>query len=328
MQAVVLEGYGEVDVLTIQEIPIPEPGPTEVRVKVAATALNRADLLQRRGLYPGPEAEYEIPGIEFSGTIESSGEDANKYPIGTKVMGIVGGGGYAQYLVADERQIIPIPEGIAVIEAASIPEVWITAFDALMDKGNLKTGHKCLIHAGGSGVGTAGIQIAKELGAQVAVTASAPKLETCKQLGADLAVDYHAQDFVDEVKKWLESTGNIGVDVILDVVGGDYLERNFHCIASQGTIVQVGAMGGGKANINLGALLQKRLTLIGTVLRSRSIEEKIALAEIFISRITPKFEDGSYKPVIDTKYPFQRIAEAHTYMESNKNIGKIIIELP
>ncbi|MAV20968.1 MAG: quinone oxidoreductase, partial [Acidimicrobiaceae bacterium] len=251
MQAVVLEGYGEVDVLTIQEIPLPEPGPTEVRVKVAATALNRADLLQRRGLYPGPEAEYEIPGIEFSGIIESSGEAANRYPIGTKVMGIVSGGGYAEYLVADERQIIPIPEGIAVVEAASIPEVWITAFDALMDKGNLKTGHKCLIHAGGSGVGTAGIQIAKELGAQVAVTASASKLETCKQLGADLAVDYHAQDFVDEVKKWLESTGKIGVDMILDVVGGDYLERNFRCIASQGTIVQVGAMGGGKANINL-----------------------------------------------------------------------------
>ncbi len=325
MQAVVLDEYGDVDVLRIQEVPIPEPSPTEVLVKVAATALNRADLLQRRGLYPGPEATFEIPGIEFSGTIESSGEEANKYPVGTKVMGIVGGGGYAEYLVTDERQIMPIPEGVSLIDAASIPEVWITAFDALIDKGNLQPNQKCLIHAGGSGVGTAGIQIAREVGADVAVTASAAKLETCEQLGADLTVDYHDEDFVEAVNKW---TGSTGVNVILDVVGGDYLERNFRCVAAQGTIVQVGAMGGGKSDINLGVLLQKRLTLIGTVLRSRSKEEKIAIAEAFIARITPKFENGSYKPVIDTQYPFHEIASAHTYMESNKNTGKILIELP
>ena len=324
MQAVVLEEYGNVEVLGIKEIPLPSPGPTEVRVKVAATALNRADLLQRRGLYPGPEAEFEIPGIEFSGIIESSGADANRYPDGTKVMGIVSGGGYAEYLVADERQIMPIPSNIPLVDAAAIPEVWITAFDALIDKGNLQTSQKCLIHAGGSGVGTASIQIAKELEVDVAVTASAAKLETCRQLGADLMIDYHNEDFVTAVQGWTSSTG---VDVVLDVVGGNYLEKNIACTSVQGRIVQVGAMAGVKTEINLGALLQKRLTLIGTVLRSRSIEEKISLAESFDSQITPKFEDGSFKPVIDSRYAFQEIAEAHTYMESNRNIGKILIEL-
>ena len=325
MQAVVLDKYGDVDVLQIKQVPVPKPGPTEVLVKVAATALNRADLLQRRGLYPGPEAEYEIPGIEFSGTIESSGEAAKMYPHGTQVMGIVGGGGYAEYLVTDQQQIMPIPSGISLVDAVAIPEVWITAFDALIDKGKLLPNQKCLIHAGGSGVGTAAIQIAKELGSEVAVTASSPKLEICAQLGADLTIDYNQEDFVDKVKKW---TNSIGVDVILDVVGGDYLEKNLRCATTQGRIVQVGAMGGGKSEINLGAILQKRLTLIGTVLRSRSIEEKIVIAEAFKSRITPKFEDRSYKPVIDRYYSFHEIAEAHTYMESNKNIGKIIIEMP
>ena len=325
MQAVVLDKYGDVDVLQIKQVPVPKPGPTEVLVKVAATALNRADLLQRRGLYPGPEAEYEIPGIEFSGTIESSGEAAKMYPHGTQVMGIVGGGGYAEYLVTDQQQIMPIPSGISLVDAVAIPEVWITAFDALIDKGKLLPNQRCLIHAGGSGVGTAAIQIAKELGSEVAVTASSPKLEICTQLGADLTIDYNQEDFVDKVKKW---TNSIGVDVILDVVGGDYLEKNLRCATMQGRIVQVGAMGGGKSEINLGALLQKRITLIGTVLRSRSIEEKIVIAEAFESLITPKFEDGSYKPVIDRYYSFHEIAEAHTYMESNKNIGKIIIEMP
>ena len=220
---------------------------------------------------------------------------------------------------------MPIPSNVPLVDAAAIPEVWITAFDALMDKGNLQRGQRCLIHAGGSGVGTAGIQIAKELGVDVAITASAAKLETCSQLGADLVIDYHTEDFVAEVRKW---TASSGVDVVLDVVGGDYLERNMDCVAVQGRIVQVGAMAGVKTSVNLGALLQKRLTLVGTVLRSRSIEEKISLAEAFDKQITPKFENGSYTTVIDSRYPFQEIAKAHEYMESNKNIGKILIELP
>jgi len=325
MQAVVLEEYGNIEVLGIKQIPVPVPGPTEVRVKVAATALNRADLLQRRGLYPGPDAEFEIPGIEFSGIVESAGADAKKYPHGAKVMGIVSGGGYAEYLVVDERQIMSIPPNVPLVDAAAIPEVWITAYDALIDKGSLQTGQRCLIHAGGSGVGTASIQIAKELGVGVAVTASAAKLEACSQLGADLLIDYHTEDFVAEVHQW---TASLGVDVVLDVVGGDYLEKNIDCVGVQGRIVQVGAMAGVRTNINLGAVLQKRLTLVGTVLRSRSMEEKISLAEAFDKEITPKFKNGSYTTVIDSRYPFQKIAEAHTYMENNKNIGKILIELP
>jgi putative PIG3 family NAD(P)H quinone oxidoreductase len=324
MQAVVLEEYGTVEVLRIRSVPRPVPKSTEVLIKVAATALNRADLLQRRGLYPGPKAEYEIPGLEFSGTIESVGTNANLYQKGTEVMGIVSGGGYAEYLTVEERQVIPVPSNIQLVEAAAIPEVWITAFDALIDKGVLRSGQRCLIHAGGSGVGTAGIQIAKEVGAEVAITASSLKLDTCIRLGADLVIDYHTEDFVEEIKNWTE---NKGVDVILDVIGGDYLEKNITCTSNKGTIVQVGALGAMKTEINLSALLQKRLTLVGTVLRSRSTEEKITLAELFISQMIPKFEKGIFKPVIDSRYSFSEIALAHTYMESNKNIGKILIEL-
>jgi putative PIG3 family NAD(P)H quinone oxidoreductase len=324
MQAVVLEEYGSVEVLRIRSVPRPVPKSNEVLIKVAATALNRADLLQRRGLYPGPNAEYEIPGLEFSGTIESVGANASFYQKGTEVMGIVSGGGYAEYLTVEERQVIPVPSNIQLVEAAAIPEVWITAFDALIDKGFLRGGQRCLIHAGGSGVGTAGIQIAKEVGAEVAVTASSSKLDTCTRLGADLVIDYHTEDFVEEIKNW---TGTKGVDVILDVIGGDYLEKNIRCMSNKGTIVQVGALKAMKTEINLGALLQKRLTLVGTVLRSRSTEEKIALAKLFISQIVPKFEKGIFKPVIDSRYSFSEIALAHTYMESNKNIGKILIEL-
>ena len=325
MKAVVLEGYGGVEVLQIKEIPTPKPAKNELLVKVQATALNRADILQRKGFYPGPPAEYEIPGLEFAGTVIANGDDATRYKEGDTVMGIVTGGAYAEFLTVHERQVMAVPKNISIQEAAGIPEAWLTAFDALVHRGNLEAGQLCLIHAGASGVGTASIQIAKIIGARVATTASTQKTNICKELGAELAIDYTKQDYVKEVSRWTNSNG---VNVIVDLVGGEYLARNLKAIAAKGTIVQVGLMGVGKPEIDLGILLQKRLKLIGTVLRSRSQQEKIDLTEKFSNEMLPKFTDGEFKVCVDTIQSVSDIGEAHKRMEKNLNVGKIIIEIP
>ena len=325
MKAVVLEEYGGVEVLQIKEIPTPKPATNELLVKVQATALNRADILQRKGFYPGPPAEYEIPGLEFSGTVIANGDDAKLYKEGDTVMGIVAGGAYAEFLTVHERQVMAVPKNIPIQEAAGIPEAWLTAFDALVHRGNLEAGQLCLIHAGASGVGTASIQIAKIIGARVATTASTQKTNICKELGAELAIDYTKQDYVKEVSRWTNSNG---VNVIVDLVGGEYLARNLKAIAAKGTIVQVGLMGVGKPEIDLGILLQKRLKLIGTVLRSRSQQEKIDLTEKFSNEMLPKFTDGEFKVCVDTIQSVSDIGEAHKRMEKNLNVGKIIIEIP
>jgi len=325
MKAVVLEGYGGLEVLQIKEIPTPKPAKNELLVKVQATALNRADILQRKGFYPGPPAEYEIPGLEFVGTVIANGDEATRYKEGDTVMGIVAGGAYAEFLTVHERQVMTVPKNISIQEAAGIPEAWLTAFDALVHRGNLEAGQLCLIHAGASGVGTASIQIAKIIGARVATTASTQKTNICKELGAELAIDYTKQDYVKEVSQW---TNNNGVNVIVDLVGGEYLARNLKAIAAKGTIVQVGLMGVGKPEIDLGILLQKRLKLIGTVLRSRSQQEKIDLTEKFSNEMLPKFTDGEFKVCVDTIQPLSNIGEAHNRMEKNLNVGKIIIEIP
>jgi len=324
MKAVVLEEYGGVEVLQIKEIPTPKPAKNELLVKVQATALNRADILQRKGFYPGPPAEYEIPGLEFSGTVIANGDDAKLYKEGDTVMGIVAGGAYAEFLTVHERQVMAVPKNIPIQEAAGIPEAWLTAFDALVHRGNLEAGQTCLIHAV-SGVGTAAIQIAKIMGASVATTASTQKTNICKELGAELAIDYTKQDYVKEVSRWTNSNG---VNVIVDLVGGEYLARNLKAIASKGTIVQVGLMGVGKPEIDLGILLQKRLKLIGTVLRSRSQQEKIDLTEKFSNEMLPKFTDGEFKVCVDTIQSVSDIGEAQKRMEKNLNVGKIIIEIP
>ena len=325
MKAVVLEGYGGEEVLQIKEIPTPKPAKNELLVKVQATALNRADILQRKGFYPGPPAEYEIPGLEFAGTVIANGDDATRYKEGDTVMGIVAGGAYAEFLTVHERQVMAVPKNISIQEAAGIPEAWLTAFDALVHRGNLEAGQLCLIHAGASGVGTASIQIAKIIGARVATTASTQKTDICKELGAELTIDYTKQDYVKEVSRWTNSNG---VNVIVDLVGGEYLARNLKAIAAKGTIVQVGLMGVGKPEIDLGILLQKRLKLIGTVLRSRSQQEKIDLTEKFSNEMLPKFTDGEFKVCVDTIQSLSDIGEAHKRMEKNLNVGKIIIEIP
>ena len=322
MRAVVLDEHGDVDVLEIREVPDPVPGPEEVLVHVASTALNRADLLQRMGLYPGPPAELEIPGMEFAGTVAAVGDRVLATKVGDPVMGIVGGGAYAQRLVTHERLLLAVPESVPLADAAAIPEVFITAFDALVVQGGLTSGRTALVHAGASGVGTAAIQIARAIGATIIVTASTDKVDACRGLGADLAVDYRTDDFVDAVS---EFTGGAGVDVILDVIGGDYVNRNIRCVATDGRIIQVGVMESGAAQVNVGALLPKRASLIGTTLRGRPIEQKITITRRFAAEMLPLFDSGRLRPVIDSHFPLDQIAAAHQHMHANANVGKIVI---
>jgi len=325
MRAVVLRSHGGPEVLEIQDVEAPVPGNDDISVDVVATALNRADLLQRMGLYPNPfPDDIEIPGLEFSGTVRSVGAHVRRWKVGDPVMGIVSGGGYAQQLVLPERQAMRIPTGISVADAAAIPEVFITAWDALVVQGVLTSGRWALVHAGGSGVGTAAIQICKAIGARIVVTCSAGKVAACRALGADVVVDYGSQDFVAEVAS---ATAGVGVDVVLDVIGGDYLERNIAALATKGRIIQVGVMAGKPVLFNVGALLGKRAAIIGTVLRARPVEEKISISQRFASEVLPLFDAGVLHTVIDRRYQLDDIAAAHEYMASNGNTGKIVIDI-
>jgi NADPH2:quinone reductase len=326
MRAVVLEEYGGPEVLRIRDVPDPEPGPDEVLVDIRSTALNRADVLQRMGLYPQPggRGAHEIPGLEFAGVVVARGARAALWPLGAEVMGITAGGGYAQRIAVHERQVAAVPASVALSDAGALPEVWITAFDALVAQGGLAPGGAALVHAGASGVGTAAIQIAKALGATVVVTASAGKLASCVALGADRAVDYATEDFAEAARA---ATGGRGVDVVLDVIGGDYLDADLAALALGGRIVQVGTMGSGKAAINLGMLMTKRASLVGTVLRPRPIEEKIAVTQRFAREVLPWFDRGLCRPVIDRRFPLEEIAEAHRVLESNTTVGKIVIDV-
>jgi putative PIG3 family NAD(P)H quinone oxidoreductase len=324
MRAVVLRSYGDPDVLQVEDVPDPEPGPEEVVVAVVSTAVNRADVLQRRGRYAGPPMDVEIPGLELAGRVVRRGRRATMWADGDAVMAITGGGGYAERIALHERQLLRVPTPVALSDAGAVPEVYLTAWDALVVQGGLTSGRWGLVHAGASGVGTAAIQIAKAIGARIAVTCSAGKLDACRALGADVVIDYGSQDFVTEV---IAATGGNGADVVLDVIGGDYVDRNIACVATRGRIVQVGVMGGGSATVNVGMLLPKRATLVGTVLRARPLEEKIALSRRFDAEVLPLFDAGRLHPVIDSRYPLARIAEAHRRMEANVNVGKIVIDV-
>jgi len=325
-----IENLGPGHRLVLGETERPDPGPGEVLIKVAASGINRADLLQRRGLYPGPplagfpHPAPEIPGMEFAGRVVGLGDRVSSLSIGDEVMGIVGGGAYAQRLVVHERQTMPIPSAVSLRDAAAIPEVFITAFDALVVQGGLTSGRTALVHAGASGVGTAAIQIARAIGARVIVTASAGKLAACEALGADLAVDYATADFVESV---LAFSNGDGVDVVLDVIGGDYVNRNIAALRTGGRIVQVGTMGGGRTDVNIGMLMPKRATIIGTVLRARPLEEKIAITQRFVAEMLPLFDQGRLSTVIDSRFSLGDIGDAHRRMESNANVGKILVDV-
>lgn len=324
MRAVVLRSHGGPDSLTIEDVPDPIGGPEDVVVRVRATALNRADLLQVMGMYPNPRpAALEIPGLEFSGTVHAVGERVTMWKSGDEVMGIEAGGAYAELIVTHERQLMRIPQVVGVADAAAIPEVFLTAWDALVLQGGLTSGRWALVHAGASGVGTAGIQIAKSIGARIAVTCSTGKMDLCRSLGADLVLERSPAAWLSEAMTAVPD----GFDTILDVVGGEEIERNMQAVAMKGRIIQVGLMGGSTVPFNVYALMGRRASWIGTMLRARPIEEKIAVTRRFAAEMLPLFDTGQLKPVIDSRYPFEQIADAHRHMAANANAGKIMIDI-
>ncbi len=322
MRAVVLRSHGGPEVLQLEDVADPEPGPEEVLVDVVATALNRADLIQRMGFYPGPPMALEIPGLEFSGRVAAVGARAVQWEPGDAVMGIVGGGAYAERVAVHERQVMAVPGVVGPADGAAIPEVYLTAWDALVLQGGLTSGRWALVHAGTSGVGTAAIQICKAIGACVAVTCSSGKVARCRELGADLVLERSPHDWLGELREHVLG----GVDTVLDVVGGEEVDRNIDALALKGRIIQVGTMAGA-SHADVSKLMRKRAGVIGTMLRGRPIEEKIAVTQRFAAEMLPLFDTGVLKPVIDKRFPLSAIADAHIYMESNANIGKILVDV-
>lgn len=324
MRAVVIEEYGGPEVLQLADVPDPTPGPDEILVRVAHTAVNRADTLQRAGGYPDPHRrDHEIPGLEYAGTVAAVGERVTLWSVGDRVMGIEAGACYAELVVTHERLALPIPDSVGLADAAALPEVFLTAWDALVVQGGLTSGRWALVHAGASGVGTAAIQIAGAIGASIAVTCSAGKMAACTELGADVVLERSPADWAGALRDAVPA----GVDTVLDVVGGDEADRNLAAVKPQGTIVQVGLMGGGRTSVNLGLLLVKRIHWVGTTLRARPIEQKAAIAQRFIAEMVPRIADGTLRPVIDSRFPLDGIADAHRHMEANANIGKILVDV-
>jgi len=324
MRAVIVTEYGGPEVLTVTEVPDPVPGPDEILVRVAHSACNRADTLQRMGGYRDPVArEHEILGLEYAGTVVAAGERVTLWQIGDRVMGIESGACYAELVATHERQALPVPRSVELADAAAIPEVFLTAWDALVVQGGLTSGRWALVHAGASGVGTAAIQIAKAIGAFIAVTCSTGKMQACRDLGADLVLERSPADWAAALRGAVPD----GVDVVLDVIGGDETNRNLAAVKPQGSIVQVGLMGGGQTPVNLGLLLVKRVRWIGTTLRARPIEQKAALSQRFIAEMIPMFESGALRPVIDSRFALDEVVDAHRHMEANANVGKILLDL-
>jgi len=325
---VVLTEHGGPDVLRVTDTPSPTPGPDEILVDVAHSAVNRADVLQRKGLYPDPRGwAVEIPGLEYAGTVAACGDRVSEWRVGDAVMGIESGGCYAEQLVTHARQAMPVPHGIDQRDASAIPEVFVTAWDALVVQGGLTSGRWALVHAGASGVGTAAIQVAKAIGASIAVTCSAGKATTCADLGADLVLERSPADWRAQLGAELEARGVDGVDVVLDVIGGEEVERNLVAVRERGRIVQVGLLGGGTATVNVGRLLSKRITWCGTVLRARPLEEKLAISRRFVAEVLPLFADGTLRPVIDRRFALDDVAAAHRVMEADGNVGKLLLDV-
>jgi len=324
MKAIVIARPGGPEVLVPEERPAPEPGPGEIRVRVHASALNRADLLQRRGSYPAPPgAPADVPGLEYAGEVDAVGEGAGLWAVGNRVMGIVGGGGHAEYVVVHEREAIRVPQGLALEEAAAVPEAFLTAYDALFRQLDLKMGERLLIHAVGSGVGTAAVQLARAAGAMTIGTSRTPdKLRRAEALGLEVGVDTGREDLAEAVN---QATYGSGVHAVLDLVGGKLLEASLRVLALRGRLIVVGTTGGAKAEVDLGVLLRRRIQLIGTVLRTRPLEEKIALAREFSGSVLPLFSSGRIKPVVDSVFKFSDIRKAHERMEENASFGKIVL---
>jgi NADPH2:quinone reductase len=323
MTAIAIPAPGGPEALVAETRPLPVPGPGEILVKVVAAGVNRPDVLQRQGGYPPPKGASDIPGLEFAGEVVGLGEGASRFPLGAQVTALVPGGGYAEYAVVAEANALPVPAGLSMIEAAAIPETFFTVWSNVFDRGGLKPGDVFLVHGGTSGIGVTAIQLAKTFGATVIATAGGPeKCARCRELGADLAIDYREQDFVKEVKDF---TKGHGADVILDMVGGDYIERNHEAAAVEGRIVQIAFLRGPKATVNFGRIMMKRLVHTGSTLRARDVGFKAAIAEALREKVWPAIEASEVKIVVDSTFPLAEAAQAHARMETNAHIGKIVL---
>lgn len=326
MKAVIIQQAGGPEQLRIGNWETPTAGPNELLIKVHATAVNRADTLQRKGFYPPPPGASPILGLEMAGEVVERGASCKQAQVGDRVCGLLAGGGHAEYVVLDEALALPIPDQMTYEEAAAIPEVFLTAFQALRPLGNFQAGERLLVHAGASGVGTAAIQLAKEMGAaEILVTASAPKHEVCRSLGADLCIDYKSKDFAASVAAHTEGKG---VNLIIDFIAAPYLHRNLQSLAIEGRLILLALMGGTQPEgLNIAPILRKRLSIIGSTLRARSLAYKVDLTEQFKAFAWERFTDGRLKPVIDRILPWEDIVEAHRVIEANENAGKIVLRV-
>jgi len=325
MKAVVCDGAGDESVLGISEVPAPELGPGDLRIRVAATAVNRADLLQRQGLYPPPPGASSILGLECAGEVIEVGAQVEGWAAGDRAMALLTGGGYAEQAVVPAGCAMRLPERLGWEEAAAVPEVFLTVFLNLFQLAGFAEGGAALVHGGGSGIGTAAIQLVKAAGGVIMVTAgSDQKCRRCRELGADLAVNYRSGDFVEEVRK---TTGGRGVDVVLDSIGASYLERNLASLRAGGRLILIGLMGGARAEVDLASLLIRRLQVIGSTLRARPVEEKRRLVADFTRRFGDALARGQVRPIVDCVFPLERVAEAHRLMKSSRHFGKIVLRV-
>ncbi len=325
MTAVEITESGGPEVLQPVERPVPAPGASEILIAVAAAGVNRPDVVQRLGLYPPPPGASDLPGLEVAGTVATVGEGVTGWSEGDAVCALIAGGGYAEYAVAPAPQVLPVPGGLDMVQAAGVPETFFTVWTNVFDRGRLAAGESILIHGGSSGIGTTAIQLAREFGATVYVTVgSSEKAAFCEKLGAAKAINYRDQDFVDEIKSL---TGGAGVDVILDMVGGDYLPRNIRALKEDGRLLQIALMAGREGELDLGRLMTRRLTVTGSTLRPRPVEVKGDIAGSLREQVWPLFEAGKISPVIHKTFPLSEASSAHELMESSAHIGKIILSV-
>jgi len=325
MTAIAIPAPGGPEVLVPEERPVPQPGAGEILVKVAAAGVNRPDVMQRMGLYPPPKGASDIPGLEIAGEVVAVGDGVRRWKTGDRVTALVAGGGYAEYCPVHESNALPIPQGLSEVEAAAVPETFFTVWHNTFERGALKRGETLLVHGGSSGIGTTAIQLAKAFGARVITTAGSPeKCEACRKLGADVAVNYRTEDFVAITK---EATSGKGAEVIVDMVGGDYIERNYEAAAVDGRIVQIAFQGSPKATVDFRRIMLKRLTHTGSTLRSRSVADKAAIARAVEENVWSLIAAGKVKPIIYRTFPLREAAAAHALMESSQHIGKIVLTL-
>lgn len=323
MTVIEIRTPGGPDVLTPVERPVPVPEPGEVLIRVQAAGVNRVDLMQRQGKYPPPPGAPDIPGLEVAGQVVAVGDAVDRWRLGDRVTALVVGGGYAEYCLAPAPQCLPVPRGLTIEEAAAMPETFFTVWTNVFERGRLARHETLLVHGGASGIGTTAIQLGRAFGARVFVTAgSAAKCAACERLGAERAIDYRTTDFVEVVK---QATGGGGVDVILDMVGGDYVARNLAALAVDGRLVQIAFLKGAHAEINLNALMRKRITFTGSTLRPRSVEEKGAIARALEAKVWPLVERGEVRPVMHAIYPLREASRAHAELEAGQHVGKIVL---